>query len=146
MKPYVPNCSVPLLFEGEFAEAQYGTAGTGFLVRWNNGIYFTAAKHCLRPGDHNRLRVPASFASTDTLALNEFGSATLPESDDDDDCADFVLFSVVEPVDFGPRDGRNLEPIEVPIWDTMSVLRQDTRLTVNGSGLSRECPTRSHRL
>ena len=131
MKPYVPNCSVPLLFEGEVAEAQYGTAGTGFLLRWNDGIYFTTPRHCLQSGDHNRLRVPASFASTDTLVLKEFGSATLPDSDDDDDCSDFVLFSV-EPVDFGPRDERNLEPIEVPIWDTMSVLRQDTHLTVRG--------------
>ena len=129
LTPYVPNCSVPLLFEGEVAEAPYGTAGTAFLLRWNNGIYFTTAKHCLLPGDHNRLRVPATFASSDMLLLKESGSATVPG--DDDDCSDFVLFSV-EPVEFGTRNERNLEPIDVPLWDTMSVFRKDTCLTVRG--------------
>lgn len=131
MTPYVPNCAVPLLFESEYEEAPYGTAGTGFLMQWENGLFFTTAGHCLKPGDHNRLRVPADYHSSQVLQLREFGRTSLPGHEHDTDHADFGLFSV-EPVDFGPRDEKNLEPAVLPQTDTAMLLKAEIPLTVRG--------------
>lgn len=131
MTPYVPNCSVPLVFEGECDEAPHGMAGTGFLIRSGNSIYFATADHCLSPGDHNRLRVPETYRSNRVLILKEFGETVLPPGEQDTDYGDFVLFSV-EPIDFGPRDERNLEPAYLPHSDISSALNERVLLTVRG--------------
>jgi hypothetical protein len=131
MTPYVPNCSIPLLFEGVLDEAPYGMAGTGFLIRCEDSLYFSTAAHCLEPGDHNRLRLPETYQSNRVLTLKQFGSTTLPPGERDTDYADFALFSV-EPVDFGPRDDRNLEPAYLPRSDTTTALREHVLLTIRG--------------
>lgn len=131
MTPYVPNCAVPLLFENEYEEAPYGIAGTGFLVQWCGSLYFVTAEHCLRPGDHNRLRVPATLESGQILKLKEFANTSLPTHEDDTDHADFSLFSV-EPAHFGPRAATSLEPVTMPDMDTTPLLRKEIFLTARG--------------
>ncbi len=135
MTPYIPNCSVPLLFEGTFEEAPYGLAGTGFLMRYGNAPFFATASHCLGPGDHNRLRVPESYRSDRILRLEQFASTIFPPGEQDSDYADFVLFSVA-PVEFGGREERNLEPAYVLQSDIAAVLNERVILTVRGYPMS----------
>jgi len=106
-------------------------AGTGFLLRHQNSIYFATAYHCLSPGDHNRLRVPEGYQSNRVLILKKFGSTVLPPGDEDKDHGDFALFSV-GPIDFGPRDDRNLEPAYLPNSDTTTLLNENVLLTIRG--------------
>jgi hypothetical protein len=132
MAPYVPNCAAPLVFETEFEEVPYGMAGTGFLVQSNSRFYFLTAKHILTLGDHERLRVPRSFGSTELLALGQFGHPTLPEGTQDTDWLDLAAFSVV-PIQFG-RDGDRhaLEPAFLSNTDTRHLLQDGVILTVRG--------------
>lgn len=131
MTPHIPNCSVPLLFEGTVSEAPYGMAGTGFLVRYGDSIYFATAAHCLAAGDHERLRVPASYRSNCVLRLTQFGRTVLPPGEEKEDYGDFALFSV-DPIDFGPRDDRNLEPARLPRSGTTTLLNEHVLLTIRG--------------
>lgn len=132
MTPYVPNCAVPLVFESEFEEAPYGMSGTGFLLRSKSSFYFITAKHSLTFGDHERLRVPRSFDSTEFLELGQFGHPVLPEGEEDTDWADLAAFSVV-PIDFGRNaDSNALEPAFLPNTDSRELLKDDVILTVRG--------------
>jgi hypothetical protein len=130
--PYIPNCAVPLLFEDDANEYPYGMCGTGFLLRSNSKFFFATAKHILRPGDHDRLRVPRSFGSTDLIALGQYGHVTLPEGEQDTDWADIAVFSVV-PEEFGRAGDPNaLEPELLPNTDTRYLLVDGVNLTVRG--------------
>jgi hypothetical protein len=132
MTPYIPNCAVALLLETDFEEAPYMMCGTGFLLRTNSAVYFATAKHTLKPGDSNRLRVPRSFASTDLLELGQYGHVELPEGEQDTDWADFALFSVA-PAEFGQAADLNvLEPATLPNLDTRHLLINGMVLTVRG--------------
>ena len=106
-------------------------AGTGFLVRSGASLYFATAGHCLRKGDHNRLRIPETYRTSGVLNLKQFGNTVLPEREIDTDHADFALFSV-EPIDFGPRHPHNLEPVYLPHSDTNTALHESILLTVLG--------------
>jgi hypothetical protein len=132
MTPYVPNCAAPLVFESEFDEVPYGMAGTGFLLQSNSKFYFLTAKHTLTLGDHERLRVPRSFGSTELLELGQFGHPVLQEGTEDTDWLDLAAFSVV-PIEFG-RDGDRhaLEPAFLSNTDTRHLLQDGVLLTVRG--------------
>jgi hypothetical protein len=130
--PYVPNCACPLLFESEFEGAPYGMSGTGFLLRSNSRFYFITAKHSLELGDHDKLRVPRSFGSTEFLELGQFGHPVLADGDEDTDWADLAAFSVV-PTNFGgDADSNALEPAFLPNTDTRHLLKDGIVLTVRG--------------
>jgi len=132
MTPYVPNCAAPLVFESEFDEAPYGMAGTGFLLQSHGSFYFLTAKHALTVGDHDRLRVLRSFASTEILELGQFGHPTFPDGMEDTDWLDITAFSVV-PVEFGRDGDRNaLEPAYLSNTDTRELLQAGIILTVRG--------------
>jgi hypothetical protein len=132
MTHYIPNCAVPLVFESEFEGIPYGMAGTGFLLQSQSSFFFLTAKHALQLGDHDRLRVPRSFASTELLELGQFGHPTWPEGMEDTDWLDLAAFSVV-PIEFG-RDGDRhaLEPAYLSNTDTRFLLQDGVILTVRG--------------
>jgi hypothetical protein len=132
MTHYIPNCAVPLVFESEFEGMPYGMAGTGFLLRSQSSFFFLTAKHALQLGDHDRLRVPRSFGSTELLELGQFGDPTWPEGIEDTDWLDLAAFSVV-PVEFGRDGDRNaLEPAFLSNTDTRLLLQNGVILTVRG--------------
>lgn len=132
MTPYLPNCVVPLIFEGELEEAPYGMRGTGFLLRWNTKFFFVTAKHSLLPGSQHHLRVPLSFASDELIKLGQYGHVEVPENEEDTDWSDLAVFSVV-PAEFG-RDGVSnaIEPAYLPNRDTRELLISGMTLTVRG--------------
>jgi len=132
MTTYIPNCAVPLVFESEFDEAPYGMAGTGFLLQSNSSYYFLTTKHSLRPGDHDKLRVPCSFRSTELLELGQFGYPVFPKGTEDTDWLDLAAFSVV-PNEFGRNGDRiAVEPAFLSNSDTRELLQDGVILTVRG--------------
>lgn len=132
MTPYIPNCAVPLLFESEFEGAPYGMSGTGFVLQSNSKYFFLTAKHTLQKGDHDRLRVPRSFDSTDLLELGQFGYPIFNQDEVDRDWADLAAFSVV-PTAFGySQDQMKLEPVILANSDTRHLLVEGLILTIRG--------------
>lgn len=131
MTPELPLCSSPLIFEYDNEEYPYGMAGTGFLAKSNDRYYFITAKHCLRKGDHNKLRVPVVLGDSDLIELKTFGDTKVPESEEDTDYADFSIFSISE--SFEPSQCSNaLTPAFIPASDTTGLLNSKIWLTVRG--------------
>jgi hypothetical protein len=132
MTPYVPNCATPLIFETEVDDYPYGMAGTGFLIMSNGSFFFLTANHCLTGGDHERLRVPRSFATDDLLELAQFGKPIVPPNETDTDWLDIATFSVM-PEGFAQAGDRDaLEPAYLANTDTRHLLRKGVILTVRG--------------
>lgn len=129
--PYLPSCSVPLLFESDLDECPYGTVGTGFLVRNLHHYYFITAAHCLQDGDHERLRVPYAFGNRDVITLKSFGCAKAPPGEDDTDYADIAVFLI--PENFYPvKGGNSVEPVSLSYCDSRDLLISKMILTVRG--------------
>ena len=110
----------------------YGMCGTGFLVRSKFEFFFVTAKHILRSGDHERLRVARSFASSDIIELGQYGYVKIPEAEEDTDWADIAIFSVVPDVFGSSGDNEAVEPAYVPESDTRHLLQKRVILTVRG--------------
>ena len=109
----VLGCVRMLYFEAPYDDYPYHCGGTGFLVAFNQEIYFFTAKHCLdnhkvTPDD---VRV---ILHLDTLEFSPFEEAHAGSSRDqnDKDHADFVLMRVKKEM-VQPEDILRMNSFEV---------------------------------
>jgi hypothetical protein len=123
----VPGCSVPLVYEADVQGSPYWYEGSGFLVRFKEGLYVVSAGHCVRGKDLEALRVPASVNMPIHLPLSQiFNAAELHPSED---CHDVVIMTV-SPHYEQPPEKEYIPPF--PSLGTTHDLRVGEPLTVRG--------------
>jgi hypothetical protein len=82
--------SYPLIWEDELEGYEYGIAGTGFLALYRRRLFLVTAKHCLREGPCNNLRVACNPKTKTFLPLQALHRASTPA--EDSDFADLAIF------------------------------------------------------